>query len=325
MGRDHGIRAPHYDVADPLVNEDMDNTPWTWTFEDGLVPHEQPSYLSRSFVQAISLMKIAGEINDVVYSIQSYARRGGLNIGKVADLQCVNFMSHLNWVLTPFDSISLQLRSWEAKLPRTIRIAETSVHMSRVPPHIMMVNLAYHWLSILLLRPLFKPGYAPLPSSSSTSSGTYPDGFAAHLVDTDSQSRAKILQTLKGTAASQCTTSANQIVRLFNRYDALYGLRFVAITAPQIAYMAGQVHLGMYFAATTSSAREKSHNMVLNCISILEKMGSSWVSGNVTASILKRLLVDGDRRYPKVSRIRDVHSSESSIGGRFSPTPPALR
>jgi len=164
-----------------------------------------------------------------------------------------------------------------------------------------MVNLAYHWLSILLLRPLFKPGHAASSSSSSTSAGADADRSTGHSADTDIQSRAKVLQTLREAAASQCPASANQIIRLFKRYDALYGLRFIAITGPQIAYTAGQVHLGMYFAAITPSAREKSHNMVLDCISILEKMGTSWVSGHVTASILKRLLANGGHRSVQVA------------------------
>lgn len=209
-------------------------------------------------------------------------------------------------------SISLQLRLWEAKLSRTLHIADTSVKTSCAPPHIMMVNLAYHWLLILSLRPLFKPGNAASVLSSSAPPGASGDGNS---VNTNGQGRAKILQALREAAASQCPASANQIVRLFNRYDTLYGLRFIAITAPQIVYTAGQVHLGMYFAATTPSAREKSHIMVVNCIGILEKIGATWASGSVTASILKRLLATGGHRSGKPSpRMVETPSSTGKDG-----------
>lgn len=87
VGRDQGIRAPHYDVVDPVPDESMDATPWVWTYDHDQGPYEQPSNLSRSFVQQVALMKIACDIMDVVYGMKSVSRRGGLNLGRVADLQ----------------------------------------------------------------------------------------------------------------------------------------------------------------------------------------------------------------------------------------------
>lgn len=172
-----------------------------------------------------------------------------------------------------------------------------------------MVNLAYHWLSILLLRPLFRPGVITASSSTTALSGP------SNSPETEGHAK-RTLQTLREAAAAQCPASANQIVRLFDRYDALYGLRFSPITAPQIAYMAGQIHLGMYFAATTPSAREKSRSMVNSCIGILEKIGVTWVSGNVTASILKRLLENGERRMILSSATLGLPSRSRQSGTR---------
>lgn len=87
VGRDQGIRAPHYDVIDAGISDEMDATPWIWTYGPDQPPLEQPSYLSQSFVQQVSLMKIGAAILDVVYSMKSSSRRGGLNIGRVSDIQ----------------------------------------------------------------------------------------------------------------------------------------------------------------------------------------------------------------------------------------------
>ncbi|KAF8316126.1 hypothetical protein DL93DRAFT_2078382 [Clavulina sp. PMI_390] len=272
VGRDQGIRDPHYDVADATINDEMDQSPWIWQYDPQQPAVEQPSYLSHSFVQQVSLMKISEAIMDVVYSMCS-SRRGGLNIAKVSD-------------------VYLQLRSWEAKLPRYLHIADTSVKITRAPPHVIMVNLAFHWLSILLLRPFFRPGVTP---SSGTLASPSTDATSASPQESDGHAK-KTLQMLREAAAAQCPSSANQIVRLFERYDVLYGLRFTPITALQIAYTAGLIHLSMYFAATTPSVREKYRLLGVACINILNAMGQTWTSGTVTASIMKRLLENGERR-----------------------------
>lgn len=191
-----------------------------------------------------------------------------------------SLLSHLEaQLLSSTHSTSLQLRSWEGKLPRTLHIADTSVKSTRAPPHIMVTNLAYHWLAILLLRPLFKPGY---------SASTLPSD---HSIEPERRTLTNTtLHTLREAAASQCPSSANQIVRLFNRYDATYGLRFSPITSPQIAYTAGQIHLVMYLNANTNSAKEKAKAMLLDSITILERIGVTWVSGKVTADILRKLM-----------------------------------
>lgn len=87
VGRDQGIRAPHYDVPHPQPDARMDSTPWIWTFDQDKSPYEQPSNLSRAFVSQVGLMTIACDIMDVVYGMKSSSRRGGLNLGRVADLQ----------------------------------------------------------------------------------------------------------------------------------------------------------------------------------------------------------------------------------------------
>lgn len=203
---------------------------------------------------------------------------------------------------------SLQLRLWEAKLPRTLHIADTSVKSTRAPPHVIMVNLSYHWLAILLLRPVFRPGAVQSVVSSPTSvSSTDPEGHAK-----------RTLQALREAASAQCPSSANQIVRLLDRYDTLYGLRFISSTALQVAYIAGQVHLGMYFAASTPSAREKSRTMVNDCITMLDKMGPTWPSGYLTSGMLRRMLQNGERRaislppQPRGENLNKAHSSTSA-------------
>jgi len=105
VGRDQGIRVPHYDVVDPPVSGRMDNTVWTWVYDDERAPYQQPSYLSQSFVQQVSLMKIAGSIIDVVYSMQSYAREGRLHIGKVIDLQYAQSVLYLTRILMPLQQV----------------------------------------------------------------------------------------------------------------------------------------------------------------------------------------------------------------------------
>lgn len=166
-----------------------------------------------------------------------------------------------------------------------------------------MINIAYHWLVILLLRPLFRPGVSVATPVNSTD----PEGHAK-----------KSLQTIREAAAAQCPSSANQIVRLLDRYDALYGLRFSSLPALQMAYTAGLVHLGMYFAASTPGAREKSRSMVDSCITILEKTGQTWAAGLITSGILRRMLENGERRMiglpprPRGENLNQVPSSESS-------------
>lgn len=98
VGRDQGIRAPHYDVSEPQIDTKMDSAPWTWTFPTksaagGVqrVPYSQDSNLSRAFVLQVDLMKIAAAIMDEVYSMRSTSKRngGGISLSRVQDLQCV--------------------------------------------------------------------------------------------------------------------------------------------------------------------------------------------------------------------------------------------
>jgi len=165
------------------------------------------------------------------------------------------------------------LRQWEQDLPNHLRCHSNQLGSkgTAYPPHLFSLNLCFHWLLILLLRPFFKDDTSmPDAPSSGIASGR----------DTSNH-------VLQATALRECTFSACQIIKLFSRYREIYGLRRSTVTVVQVAYVAGLIHLARVIAPSGSQSQHvDAARNVRDCIMILEEIGDTWASGTVTAKLL---------------------------------------
>ncbi|KAF9502769.1 hypothetical protein BS47DRAFT_1028156 [Hydnum rufescens UP504] len=245
--------------------------------------------MSTSFLWQVKLMKIASSIMDVVYGMTGVARRG-IDLAQVAQLHA-------------------DLRAWERSLPRELRIAPNTLSTCSSPPDVFMINLAFHWLLILLLHPFFKPHIKVQPPSFSEipSSGG------------STKRRDFALLKLREAALNECPTSATHILSLFAAYRRLYTLRLTPVTAVQIAYTAGKTHLATILAGgpNPSTKARKAKGEFLECVQILKEIGESWASGRLTAEMLQTLLVRGEKRMQQA-----LVAAPSQAGVRSYDPPP---
>jgi hypothetical protein len=175
------------------------------------------------------------------------------------------------------------LGEWERALPKNLRISPKGLSACSAPPEVFMLNLAYHWLRILLLRPFFKP-------ETKIQSPDEPP-----LNGTSTRRSDPALLRLREQAKKICPASATLIVALFGAYRRLYTLRLSNVTAVQIAYTTGKTHfLTIVASGPNEPARaRKAKEGFQECVRILREMGESWVSGSVMANILEGLLLGG--------------------------------
>ncbi|KAF9521080.1 hypothetical protein BS47DRAFT_1357025 [Hydnum rufescens UP504] len=232
----------------------------------------------------VKLMKISSSIMDVVYCMTPGSRRS-IDFKKVVELQAA-------------------LIQWERALPKNLHISSKGLSACSAPPEVFMLNLAYHWLLILLLRPFFRP------DTKFQSPGEPPlNGRSTRCSD-------PAFLRLREQAKKTCPASATLIVALFGTYRRLYTLRLSNVTAVQIAYTTGKTHfLTIVASGPNEPARaRKAKEGFQECVRILREMGESWVSGSVMANILEGLLLGGEQpalqnmsalRPPLVVRVYD--------------------
>ena len=294
VGRDQGLRYTHFDIPEPGV----DPVPhWDRSIPDvsaldgetNPVTVSRASTLSVSFLWQVKLMKIASSIMDVVYGTTSASRRG-IDLARVAQLQCGQFF--MLWKSHTYSNyfayFSLDLRAWESSLPRHIHIPANALSTCSSPPDVFTLNLAFHWLLILLLRPFFKPHIKVQPPVPPT----------GEITSTSTKRHDSVLLKLRESALNECPSSATQIVSLFNAYSRLYTLRLSTVTAVQIAYIAGKTHLVTILTGgpDSSAKSRKARVEFLECVQILREIGETWTSGRVTADMLQALLQRGEGR-----------------------------
>ena len=198
------------------------------------------------------------------------------------------------------------MRQWEQDLPDRLRCHPNQLGSKGTiyPPHLFSLHLCFHWLLILLLRPFFKDEPKPNgPTSSRIASG--PNA---------------IIRDLQTTALDECTLSARQIVKLFSRYRGIYGLRRTTVTAVQVAYVAGLIHLAKVIAPSDhKSQHTDAAQNVGNCITILEEIGNTWTSGTVTARLLEDLF---DKATNPKGKSKENSHTLSSMQTDASTEPP---
>ncbi|KAF8343058.1 fungal-specific transcription factor domain-containing protein [Cantharellus anzutake] len=198
-----------------------------------------------------------------------------------------------------------KMRQWEQNLPDRLRCHQNQLGIkgAMYPPHTFNLNLCFHWLLILLLRPFFKTGVMT-PATQNSARAL--------------RGREAVIYDLQVTALRDCTSSACQIVKLFHRYQEIYGLRRITITAVQIAYVAGLIHLARAIGPSiTQDQRGDDARNVSYCIAILEEIGSTWSSGAVTARLLNDLF---DRAMNSSTERRSKQAPQTECGTPTVPT-----
>lgn len=148
---------------------------------------------------------------------------------------------------------SVEVDGWLEELPDQMRITRPKTCTSI--PHVLMINMAHQWLQILLHRPF----YRRLPA-------THP-------------------------SVKRCDAGAEKILAYLTAWRRLYNLRFVPITAVQIAFVAGTTCLLKAVQSVGApETRKKALDGVRECVRALNEMGRTWSSAEQSAQTLKRLL-----------------------------------
>lgn len=165
----------------------------------------------------------------------------------------------------------------------------------------LMLHLACYWLQLLLLRPFFLPREKLINPNTSTTPFT-PPAIAY---------RNSVRFSLRETALIECPKAAGRIVVLFQAYRTIFGLRLITITAVQIAYIAGKMHIVLASAASSDLSWQRSSDDAIACIHALREVGETWTSGKASADVLADLLSQEQALRP--------HFTKLSM--KFLPTP----
>ncbi|EJT98056.1 hypothetical protein DACRYDRAFT_101988 [Dacryopinax primogenitus] len=145
-------------------------------------------------------------------------------------------------------ALHLALTNWHDKLPNSLRIPH--VGTQSIPAQILSMHLAYEWLTILLLRPFYRRIASARPED---------------------------------TSVLLCNRAAHQIVRLYGLWRRYHDLRYVPITAVQIAFTAGTTHLLAATYANGVVGKEKGLD---------GEMGQSWQSAIQSSRTLEKMMED---------------------------------
>ncbi|KZO91935.1 hypothetical protein CALVIDRAFT_541422 [Calocera viscosa TUFC12733] len=154
-------------------------------------------------------------------------------------------------------ALHLALTNWHDKLPNALRIPH--VGTQSIPAQILSMHLAYEWLTILLLRPFYRRIASARPED---------------------------------TSVLLCNRAAHQIVRLYGLWRRYHDLRYVPITAVQIAFTAGTTHLLAATYANGVVGKEKGLDGVRECVRCLQDMGRSWQSAIQSSRTLEKMMED---------------------------------
>ncbi|GAA5899523.1 hypothetical protein JCM8208_000581 [Rhodotorula glutinis] len=189
--------------------------------------------------------------------------------------------------------INLELEAWSADLPLELKIAPQTSRPP--PPHIIMLNAMQHFVLILLHRPFY---------TRHNSSTNLP---------------------INDTAIRRCNASATRIVALFELYQRSPGLRYVPISATQIAFSAATTHLLALVNAESGNQQKRAAELretTTACVRILREMGKAYECAHATADIFEGL-VDKWAGPPQSANGGDeVGGTASSSAPAHPPLPP---
>lgn len=201
-----------------------------------------------------------------------------------------------------------------------------------MPSHFFMLNLAFEWMLLLLLRPFYQP---PLTKTEA-------DDANEPLPHPHPHRHGEDLRKISRLANEECPKSATRVLELLCAYDKLFTLRLCPVTNVQIAYHAGKTCLTTVFAGGCPGSGKKqvqaglkARDKVRECVSHLKKIGESWASGIVTADMLEKELEGEierqDKRAPTsspknvfVQALGMGQGSTSATRGSVSMSPKAL-
>ncbi|GAA5944992.1 uncharacterized protein JCM15063_000595 [Sporobolomyces koalae] len=159
-------------------------------------------------------------------------------------------------VLNTVSELNLKLESWGSKLPARLRCTP---QLTKAPPgHVILLNAAFHFVTILLYRPYYN----------------HSDSLAINEL-----------------AIKKCNAASSRIISLFELFEQAPGLRYPPVTFVQICFAAGTTQL---LASVNSSGRkaQDAKDAALRCVAALREMGKAWKCGTQTAEILDRLVVE---------------------------------
>jgi len=151
--------------------------------------------------------------------------------------------------------LSVSLKQWYQDLPNKLILHRGS------PPGVLLLHMAYWWMTIIIYRPLFRETSKIPPHSTEVAPS----------------------------ATDACKLATQSIITLLRRWKECYGLRFSPVTIVQIAFNAGVTGL-LLASEAESSTQNNGFNDALECVNFLKEIGISWASANYNAEVLERLI-----------------------------------
>ncbi|CCA66394.1 hypothetical protein PIIN_00080 [Serendipita indica DSM 11827] len=177
-------------------------------------------------------------------------------------------------------SLALDVDSWLEELPDSMRI--TRPKTTQALPHILMINMAHQWIQIVLHRPFYR-----------------------------------LSQNKADPSIKRCDSGAEKILQYLAAWRRLYELRYVPITAVQIAFVAGTTCLLRAIQSVNMPEKRRTAlDGVREIIRALNEMGRTWKSAKQSADALKVLLheqVSVNERSPGPTRHPTVELQPPSV------------
>ncbi|KAA1477277.1 hypothetical protein DENSPDRAFT_808440 [Dentipellis sp. KUC8613] len=223
----------------PFVDSALDKFMWDWP---GQSP--RPNYIPSTFAATCDLLQIARQILDVVSNFSRLGLRQALDDYHIGQMD-------------------LKLHTWKNNLSPEVDVSKLT--FGSAMPHQLMLQMTYHWLSIVLHRPFYR------------------------------KKRSVDERVFEVDHMKLCDKAAHDIMDLATKWRDLYTLRYVPITFIQVVSAAGTIFVlsavqAVSGARLARTAHQNSYANAEKTIRYLHEVGQSFQSARNIGDILDNLL-----------------------------------
>lgn len=246
------------------------------------------------------LMDIADSAQDVLKDA-SDSPEIGLDFFKVHEIRYVTLIAMVS--ATSDSSHRLSLHTWKSKLPSAVFIASNNLGSVTATPQTYMINIMFHYVLMLLLRP-FLPKHQGTSAPASAQATSTP---ATRLYL--NERRDDIHRRLQDAAIEECPTAVVDIHRLTMAYRQRWSSRFMPPTALHIIRDTAITIGDMMPIAGGRPPVPNSNVVISDCARTLQEAGFSWTLDEKMLNLIQS--------------VTKSHTTSAQIGPS-SPSPPRV-
>ncbi|TFY67876.1 hypothetical protein EVG20_g3777 [Dentipellis fragilis] len=268
VGRDFCVSSlsDRQQIHIPFVGSPLDQLMWDWPGQSS-----RPNYIPSTFAATCDLLQIARQILDVV---SNFSRMG---LWQALDDYHVGQMD-------------LKLHTWKNNLSPEVDLSKLT--FGSAMPHQLMLQMTYHWLSIVLHRPFYR------------------------------KKRSVDKRVFEVDHMKLCDKATHDIMDLATKWRELYSLRYVPITFIQVVSAAGTIFIqsavqSISSVPLASTAYQNSYGNAEKTVQYLHEIGQSFQSAHNIGNIL-------DNRLKEQAKARDSFPDHSPTTINASMSPPQL-